>query len=120
MNAVWVFIGGGLGSVLRFGLGKLFNGSGLLLPIATLCSNILSCLIFALSIWFFQDKLNSNNSIKLFLLTGICGGLSTFSTFSFETFELLKQQQYFWAGANIALSIFLCLLIFFTFISKIS
>jgi len=67
----------------------------------------------------FNDKIQGNPNLKIFILTGICGGLSTFSTFSFETFELLKQQQYFWAGSNILLSLVLCLVIFFTFIGKL-
>lgn len=120
MNLVWVFIGGGLGSSLRFIIGRFFAGSSLLLPVATLCSNLISCLIFAFSLWLFQEKINSNPNIKLFILTGICGGLSTFSTFSYETFELLKQHEYAWAGTNIAVSVLTCLAIFFIFMSKIS
>ena len=62
--------------------------------------------------------LQQTPSLKLFLLTGICGGLSTFSTFSFETYELLKQGQIMWASSNILISVLLCLVIFFTFIGK--
>lgn len=120
MGAVWVFLGGGIGCVTRYFLGILFSKTTLSLPIATLSANIISCLIFAISIWAFSAKLQSNGNLKLFLLTGICGGLSTFSTFSYETFELLKQQNYLWASANILLSLFLCLLIFYTFIGKLS
>ena len=120
MGAVWVFIGGGIGSVLRYLLGVIFSKSTLSLPIATLSANLISCLIFAISLWAFNAKLQENNSLKLFLLTGICGGLSTFSTFSYETFELLKQHHYAWASANILLSLFLCVLIFYIFIGKLS
>lgn len=120
MGIVWVFIGGGIGSVLRYVLGVVFSKSTLSLPIATLSANLISCLIFALSIWAFNAKLQANDNLKLFLLTGICGGLSTFSTFSYETFELLKQHHYVWASANILISVTLCVLIFYTFISKLS
>lgn len=120
MGAIWVFLGGGIGCVVRYFLGILFSRSNLSLPIATLSANIISCLIFAISIWAFNAKLQSNGNLKLFLLTGICGGLSTFSAFSYETFELLKQQNYLWASANILLSLFLCLLIFYIFIGKLS
>ena len=120
MAAVWVFLGGGIGSVIRYFLGVVFSKSTLSLPIATLSANVISCLIFALSIWAFNSKLQSSPSLKFFLLTGICGGLSTFSTFSYETFELLKQQNYMWASANILLSVLLCVLIFYTFIGKLS
>ena len=108
LNILWVFIGGGIGSVLRYLIGIQFSKSTLSLPIATLFANLISCFIFAIAIWAFNAKLQSNGSLKLFLLTGICGGLSTFSAFSYETFELLKQQNYLWASANILISLFMC------------
>jgi fluoride exporter len=120
MNLIWVFIGGGLGSVVRYLLGLVFAKSNLSLPIATLSANIISCSIFAFSLWAFHQKLQENQGLKLFILTGICGGLSTFSAFSYETMELLKQQNYLWASANIILSLVLCILIFYTFIGKLS
>ena len=120
MSAIWVFIGGGLGSVTRYLLGVTFSKTTLSLPIATLCSNVLSCMIFALTLLLFNEQIQSNPNVKLFILTGICGGLSTFSTFSYETYELLKQQQYVWATSNVLISVFLCLLIFFTFIGTLN
>jgi len=120
LNITWVFIGGGIGSVLRYLIGLQFSKSTLSLPVATLLANLISCFIFAIALWFFNAKLQSSGSLKLFLLTGICGGLSTFSAFSYETFELLKQHNYVWASTNIILSLFLCLLIFYIFIGKLS
>jgi CrcB protein len=119
MNWLVVFIGGGIGSAVRYGLGLAFSKSNLSLPVATLSANVISCLIFAITLTAFQQKLQDQPGLKVFILTGICGGLSTFSTFSFETFELLKQQNYLWASANILLSLLLCILIFYTFIGKL-
>jgi fluoride exporter len=119
MAALWVFIGGGIGSVIRYLFGLLFSKTNLLLPYATLCSNVSSCLIFASALLFLYGKTDVSPNVKLFLLTGICGGLSTFSTFSFETFELFRQQQFAWAMVNIILNTLICILIFYIF-SKLS
>lgn len=107
MNFVWVFVGGGLGSVLRYFLGLLFQKSSLSLPIATLTANVGACIVFALSIPLIQNKVHEP-SLRLFLLTGFCGGLSTFSTFGYETWLLMKENNYVWAFANVLISVALC------------
>lgn len=117
MNFLAVFIGGGLGSVVRYLLGSLFQRSTLSLPIATLIANVIACLIFVAALKYFSVKLESP-SFKLFLLTGICGGLSTFSTFSYETATLMKQGNATWAILNIAISFALCIGVFFLFNPK--
>ena len=112
IGALAVFIGGGLGSLLRFGLSYLIRGISLsALPYATLASNILSTAI--LGIVFYKVSPLSNQTLYLFLAIGVCGGFSTFSTFSLETFQLLKNDQFIWAGANILISVFMCLMILF-------
>ena len=103
-NLFFVFVGGGVGSVFRYLLSKnlspLFNS-----PITgTFTVNILGSLLIG-----FLIGLESRNIIEkpmsFLLVTGFCGGLSTFSTFSFETFELLKQGFYFTAFLNVFLSV---------------
>lgn len=113
MNIVYVFIGGGLGSLLRYGIGQLLSKTGLQLPLGTLVANISACVIFALGLAYFSDRLATQPHLKWFILTGVCGGLSTFSTFSAETFELFRQGQNLWALVNIGLNIVLCLIIFY-------
>ena len=115
MNYLLVFIGGGLGSVLRFAIAILFGKTTLSLPIATLSSNLISCLIFGTIIYIYQEKNLIPDNYKHLVLIGICGGLSTFSTFSYETFELIKQDMTAWALINIAISCILCVGIFFAF-----
>ena len=115
MNYILVFIGGGLGSVLRFIIAVLIGKTTITLPIATLSSNVLSCFIFGIIIYSYQEKNLIPDNYKHLVLIGICGGLSTFSTFSFETFELIKQGMTGWALINIAVSCVLCTGIFFAF-----
>jgi CrcB protein len=115
MGFFWVFIGGGLGSVVRYLLGLAFLKTDLILPLATLFANIMSCLIFASTLWIFKDKAEVPLHLRQLMLIGICGGMSTFSAFSFETFELVKNQQYLWATMNILVNTLLCLVIFYTF-----
>jgi fluoride exporter len=117
MNVLLVFVGGGLGSVLRYFIGIGFHKSISSLPIATFISNITACLIFSLSLWFISMKGEIHPSFRLLLLTGFCGGLSTFSTFGFETWVLLREGMMWYALLNIFVST-ICGLLMFYLINK--
>lgn len=115
MNYLLVFIGGGSGSLLRYILSLLFARTAVQLPVATFCSNLVSCSLFAGLLYIYGQKQFIPEHYKTFLVIGICGGLSTFSAFSFETFELIRQQLYGWAAINVLLSLGLCTAMFFVF-----
>jgi CrcB protein len=106
INYVAIFIGGGLGSLCRYGVSKLsssfFEGN---FPLGTFISNTISCIVLAVSVMLFANKIDISTALKLFLITGFCGGFSTFSTFSFETFELLKSGNILIATLNILISV---------------
>ena len=119
MNLVAIFIGGGLGSLFRYGIGKfIMSYDSSVLAYATLFSNVLSTIVLALFVYFFQEKMGLNEVWKLLVITGFCGGFSTFSTFSFETFEMLKNGQTALAFANVFVSVFLCLFVLYIIYKK--
>lgn len=109
INLVAVFIGGGIGSVARFGISALMaNYYRTVFPAATLCANVLSCLVLGLAVYLAGEKLNAEVPVRLLVITGFCGGFSTFSAFSHETVELMKGGNMGYALLNVALSISAC------------
>jgi len=108
MNFLYVFIGGGLGSICRYGIALLLKKNQFNFPFATLIANIIACIILGYLIGLAaKDSISMNQ--KLLLMTGFCGGFSTFSTFSAETFLLFENGNVGYALANIGLSIIVCL-----------
>jgi len=92
MNLVAVFLGGGLGSVLRYLLGALLcKNISSVFPIATFLINIFGSLFLGFVLGLFMAKGHANPQLKLFLTVGIAGGFTTFSTFTVETFNLFKD-----------------------------
>ena len=77
-------------------------------PFATIVSNILACMILGLFIHYISQKESNQTFITSFIAIGFCGGFSTFSTFSLETVELLKNGNYLFGFTNIASSLICC------------
>ena len=103
---VWVALGGAVGSVLRYGAGgavQRWNGSDW--PLGTLAVNIAGSFIIG---WLAQLILTRGimpPQARLFVMVGILGGFTTFSTFSLETLRLIQQGGWAPAAANVALSV---------------
>jgi CrcB protein len=105
---LFVFLGGGLGSVCRYGIARLVPDSANFFY-GTFIVNVLSCLVLGVVL-----GLALKNSItmdaRLFLVTGFCGGFSTFSAFSAETLQLLESGNYAASFNYIFWSVLICIL----------
>lgn len=99
--------GGAIGAMLRYGISLLPVKSDF--PILTLCTNLLGALMIGFFVGMLQEKENKADWL-LFLKTGLCGGFTTFSTFSLEALTLFQKQQYGMGITYAALSVGCCML----------
>jgi CrcB protein len=108
-NFLVVFLGGGLGSIARYGISRLFpllyTGT---FPWATMVANILACLALGWVVGFAGSKQLFSHGTVLFWTVGFCGGFSTFSTFSRETITLFDSGNLVQAGLYVIGSIVIC------------
>jgi fluoride exporter len=104
-----IFVGGGLGSLCRYGLSSWLINYSKNLPLGTLSSNFIASAILGVTVFFLAPKLGTNHWLVAFLAIGFCGAFSTFSTFSLETIRLIQSGQWIWAAANILVSLLLCI-----------
>jgi CrcB protein len=105
-----IFIGGGLGSVIRYLLQKWISLLHQInFPFGTLAVNIVACFVLGLIIGFADHKQVLSPDARIFWAVGFCGGFSTFSTFSAETLALFQQPAVASGLVYIASSVLLCL-----------
>ncbi len=108
MNYLLIFLGGGLGSVLRYGLSNWLvveaEGEPSLFPWATLAANLLASMLLGLGLAYFSRELLTDAQ-RLLLLTGFCGGFSTFSTLSWELVRLWANGHWTTASLYLLLSL---------------
>lgn len=109
-----VFLGGGLGSAIRYGITRLLNPYALTFPYATLVSNIMACFVLGLVVGLADSKHLMGSNARLFWAVGFCGGFSTFSTFSQETLNLFNAPYQLMSMLYVVLSVTLCLAAVFT------
>ncbi|MDF2558021.1 MAG: crcB [Bacillales bacterium] len=110
MQIIVVGIGGFIGSCVRFLLSKWLNGSFPNFPFGTLLSNVIAAFVIGFIIGIERQSGSIGDKTKLFLTTGLLGGLSTFSTFSLETVKLFEDGNFLTASGNIGLNLGLSLI----------
>ena len=111
-NALWIFVGGGLGSLARWGAsGFVANRFGQTFPWGTLTVNVTGSFIIGLfaAATGPDGRWMAPASFRQFFMLGICGGYTTFSSFSLQTLSLAEDGEWFKAGGNAVLSLVLCL-----------
>ena len=106
------FVGGALRYILSVGLSKL--GRLWAFPIGIMVINILGCFLIGVLYGYFKSKASTDPVLPLLLMTGVLGGFTTFSTFSFETVQLLQQNEWlkaaFYVVGSVGLGVVACYL----------
>lgn len=111
LNLWAVFIGGGIGAVLRYLTGIFFVVNlKTNIPLSTFAVNIIGCFILGMLYVIFIDRAEINTALKLALTVGFCGGLTTFSTFSLEIFEMIRTANFIQALLYTLISLILGLI----------
>jgi len=112
---LWVALGGALGSVSRFWLNGLISDKfGATFPWGTLAINVSGSFVIGIigALAIPEGRMDSQTRMfaTQFLMIGICGGYTTFSSFSLQTLNLLRDREWFSAGGNVILSVVLCMI----------
>lgn len=111
-----IFVGGGLGSVARYGVGQLVARSTPrdlepphwldLYPLATMLVNLIGCAVIGGAwAWVISRSDGQPSTAMLFLTVGVLGGFTTFSSFGWETLELIQNQRFGMAGMYVLMSV---------------
>lgn len=105
-----IMLGGGVGALLRYWLsGWVSTSTGLAFPLGTLVVNVLGAFLIGFLVVLFTERYPVPVELRLALITGVLGGFTTFSAFSYETYLLLAGTEIFKACLNIVASVGLCL-----------
>ena len=112
MAYLFIFMGGGLGALCRFGISNLVNKLFISdFPHGTMVANVLGSFLIGLTIAWFESRSQVFEHWRPLLVTGFLGGFTTFSSFSHETMQLFKKQGMLDGLTNVGGNVLLCLLL---------
>ena len=105
-----IFIGGGIGSLLRYGLSRFVAGMVIsAFPYGTFIVNMIGCFLIGFIVFYTERYGSQAQPWRLFLVTGLCGGFTTFSSFSLENSQLITDHRVFlfllYAGGSVLLGL---------------
>ena len=108
-NAMLVGSGGFIGAILRYGLGGLVHRQVPLatFPFGTLVVNLLGCLLIGAFAGLVESRQMFSPEVRAFALIGLLCGFTTFSTFGYETFAMIRDAEYLRVSANVLLHVML-------------
>ena len=113
IRLLYVALGGGLGALLRYLLsGIIQKQSASLFPYGTLVIILIGALLIGF-LWELFQNITVSTNVRVFIFMGIIGAFTTFSTFSLETFNLLKDKQYITALINVLVNNVFCIILVF-------
>ena len=124
MNIFYIFLGGGLGAIARYLINEytatlLLKYTNIVFPFGTFIANIIGSLLIGIAFGSFRDSIVNNRSLELFIIVGLLGGFTTFSSFSLEIYNMFQAGEYFLSIVYIISSLVIALI--FTFLGvKIS
>ena len=102
MTLLLVAIGGAIGSMARYLFSTaVLRATGSLFPAGTFAVNVVGCVVFGLIAGAAEQRVQVAPELRVFLLVGVLGGFTTFSSYAFESFGLIRDGQFAWAAVNV-------------------
>ena len=107
MNFLFVALGGAVGAMARYAISLIPLKTEF--PFLTLITNVIGAILIGFIVGITSARDGVSKNMVLFWKTGVCGGFTTFSTFSLEAFQLFERREYLSGGAYVILSVVCCI-----------